>query len=691
MITGSKIKYVILFLLSFKVWLARAQSDKSFDFDASKYVEYAGERYDMDLNAFLEKIRFYFSSPLNINKCDADELLDLEILSEPQVASILQYRQNHGPFISEYELQAVPLLDLNTVRLLFPLVTTGGNKGNYHVALDKMLVDSKKDIYLKSKFTLEEKNGYLASDNQEPRYAGNKYSYYTKIKLHYENRFRASFTGETDAGENFFAGNNHYGFDFNSFHIFLYKYKHWLKEFNIGDYTVSFGQGLITHNDFVRGKSALVTNIKKNTSKTIKPYNSIDENNFFRGTGATLVLSDNIELTLFGSYHKIDGTLSHPVEEPLGIFTSSISSAGLHRTDKEIASKHSVKQAAAGGKINYKVKNGHIAFNSLYIHLDKPLKTRQYLYNKFKFQGKELLNASIDYSYLYKNILFSGEFAGSKNNAYALLQALQFIPSPKTGIALLYRRYSKSYQSLYSNSFGESQGTNNEEGLYLGLTLNPGGHWHLSFYHDVWRFPWMKYNITAPSDGSEFFALAKYTRRHRYEFYIQYKQENKGKDIRAGRRSINATHKYLKRRLRFHLEYKVNSDVILRNRIEFSYFNFTGSGERGILIYQDILYKPLRFPLSVVLRYAIFQTGSFASAIYAYENDILGENYIPAYYGKGYRTYLTLRYRPRRNLVLEGRWSRWFLPDATSIGSGYEQINANHKTDIKLQVKYSFN
>ena len=678
-----------MFVLSLYVLHVFAQKKGINDFDAGIYVEYAGERHDVDLNAFLEKIEFYYSSPLNINKCTAEELEDFEFLSQQQIFSIIQYRKEYGAFISKYELQAVPLLDLNTLRLLLPLITIGGIEGDYHVPLSRMFLDSKKNLYLKTKFTAEKKKGYIKKDGFAPAYAGNRFSYFTKLDIHYENRFRAGYRGESDAGENFFKVNNKYGFDFNSFYIFLYKYKHWLKEFNFGDYTVSFGQGLIIHNDFVRGKNALVTNIKKNTSKTVKPYSSLDENRFFRGIAATLALNSKFELTLFGSFHKIDGTLSYPVQEPLGIFTSSILTSGMHRTSKEIAGKNSIKQAAAGSKINYKLKNGHIAVNSLFIHLDKPLKAKQNLYNQFKFHGKELLNASIDYSYLYKNILFFGEFAGSKNNAYAMLQGLQFVPSSKLDIAFLYRDYSKSYQSLYSNSFGESGGTSNERGLYLGINVNPGRHWHLAFYHDIWRFPWMRYNIASPSDGSEFFAIARYSKRHRYEFYIQFKQENKDKNF--GKEELNTykTAKYVKRRLRLHLEYKVNSNTTFRNRIEFSNFTFNNNTERGILIYQDILYKPMVFPVSIIFRYALFQTGSFDTAIYAYENDILGENYIPAYHGKGYRTYLMLRYRMTKKLMVEGRLSRWFLPDETSIGSGYEQININHKTDIKLQVKYA--
>lgn len=89
-------------------------------------------------------------------------------------------------------------------------------------------------------------------------------------------------------------------------------------------------------------------------------------------------------------------------------------------------------------------------------------------------------------------------------------------------------------------------------------------------------------------------------------------------------------------------------------------------------------------------RIAFFSTDDYDSRIYAYENDVLYAVSLPAYYGKGFRTYLIARYGINRNLDLWLRFARTQLNNATSIGSGTDQINAPHKSDLKAQVRYRF-
>jgi len=74
---------------------------------------------------------------------------------------------------------------------------------------------------------------------------------------------------EKDAGEEFFTGSNRKGFDYYTGFIYLRDVHPFFKEVNIGDYSVSMGQGLIMHNSFGAGKSAYVMNIKRGGSITI--------------------------------------------------------------------------------------------------------------------------------------------------------------------------------------------------------------------------------------------------------------------------------------------------------------------------------------------------------------------------------------------------------------------------------------
>ena len=52
-----------------------------------------------------------------------------------------------------------------------------------------------------------------------------------------------SFTGEKDAGEEFFQGSQKNGFDFYSAHLFVQGFGT-IKQLAIGDFQAQFGQGL---------------------------------------------------------------------------------------------------------------------------------------------------------------------------------------------------------------------------------------------------------------------------------------------------------------------------------------------------------------------------------------------------------------------------------------------------------------
>jgi len=687
-------KYIIYILLFILIYAGEAKSQNTFSIDElmERYMESVEENDDVDLNLVREKFEFRLENPLNINTCDEDELRELEILSEQQLKSFFNYRNDFGELISKYELQAIPYFDLNTIYLISPLVKVGKYENDYNVALPVMLDQSRKSLYLKSKTVLEDKAGYISSENKPAKYAGNKLNFYSRLKIRYENRMDIGIIAEKDPGELFFEGYNKQGFDYYSGHIFLYKYKNWLKELDIGDYTISLGQGLILHNDFGRGKSSLVTKIKKNSTRVVRPYSSVNENLYFRGIAATFNIMNNIELSVFGSWKNIDGNINETADdyENQEIYASSLQISGFHRLQSEIEGKHSINQKAFGGRIYYKAKSGKLGLNVFSLNHDKPLVRQSKLYNKYRFAGKDLLNISMDYSYIFSRIFFFGEFARSKNDSYALLQGLQYIPSSKMEIAVLYRDYSRSYHSLNSNSFGETVGTNDESGLYLGISLNMNHHWSLSIYHDIWKFPWMRYNVSSPGYGNEFFSILKYRKRHRYSFYVQFKSEVKTRDFREDGIKINETFDRIIKRLRFHQNIKVSKYWEIRNRLEFSSSDLHSTKSKGVMFYQDVIFKPLQFPYSFTFRYAVFDTDDYYSGIYAYENDILGESLIPVYFKKGFRTYINLRYRPNTNVIAEFRWAKWYFPDETGIGSGTEYIDANHKTEVKIQLKLNF-
>ncbi|MFO7843182.1 MAG: helix-hairpin-helix domain-containing protein, partial [Bacteroidales bacterium] len=112
------------------------------------------------------------------------------------------------------------------------------------------------------------------------------------------------------------------------------------------------------------------------------------------------------------------------------------------------------------------------------------------------------------------------------------------------------------------------------------------------------------------------------------------------------------------------------------------------AAEYGYMVYQDIFYDLLKIPLSLNTRFAVFDTESYNTRIYAYESDILYAFSIPAYYSKGTRFYFNLKYTLAEFIDLWIRYSQTYYADKDVISSGLNQISGNTKSEIKAQLRF---
>lgn len=632
------------------------------------------------------------NNPIDINAASQEEWQQLFFIDAQLINAIIQYQKAYGPFLSVYELQAVPYLNVEDVRKILPFVKQIGSNSAYFIPLGTLLTKGKNDLYLKCERLAEQQVGF--SDNKKSTggsyYKGDPNKLFVRFRHQYSNKFSIGFTAEKDPGEEFFTGSNPKGFDYYTFHAFSRNYSNTISALAIGDYAVSFGQGLILYSGFGYGKSSYATLIKR-TGPVLIPYSSTLENNSFRGGGITLNIDNHLEFTGFVSQKYNDGNLIKPdsiIEYDFSF--SSLQSSGLHRTQSEIEDKHSVKVRNAGFCTKYKFKAGTIALNGLYTDYDKAFIKESRIDNQFSFSGTKLMNLSIDYSYIYRNIYFFGEFAKADQPDVAAVNGALISLDRHIDLAILHRYLPINYHAINANVFAEGSEPSNENGFYIGTQIYPDKQWTINAYFDVWKNPWLKYTVSKPSTGAEYLVKVQYTVKRKIDMYIQFRDESKDQNI-----SNDATLQNVgiqnRRNLRFHISNKVSPRLELRSRIEWSFFKgANGIPSRGFMLYQDVLYKPISFPVSFTSRLAFFDTQDYNSRIYAYENDLLYSFSIPPYYFKGMRWYINIRTRINKNFMVEAGISQTVLTNQTSIGSGLDQINAPHKTELKAQVKYSF-
>ena len=130
---------------------------------------------------------------------------------------------------------------------------------------------------------------------------------------------------------------------------------------------------------------------------------------------------------------------------------------------------------------------------------------------------------------------------------------------------------------------------------------------------------------------------------------------------------------------------------MLRSRIDFSESGSDSTKrEHGYVLSQDIGYTHPKHPFSVSFRFAIFDTDSWSTRIYSYENDLLYTFSVPAYYSNGIRTYLMLKYSPTNRFDCWLRWSQTYFSDLKEIGQGLDLIEGNMKSDARIMVRVRF-
>lgn len=74
-----------------------------------------------------------------------------------------------------------------------------------------------------------------------------------KYTFRYRDQLYAGGVAEKDAGEPFAALHNRYGYDYYSFYLLLQNCGR-LKSLAVGNYRLSFGQGLVMSTDYLMGK-----------------------------------------------------------------------------------------------------------------------------------------------------------------------------------------------------------------------------------------------------------------------------------------------------------------------------------------------------------------------------------------------------------------------------------------------------
>lgn len=679
---------IVYVLLS--AWVYAQQPEEALPAIQENMLEETAAATDMvpEDDTQWQRLSTYARRKLSLNTADEADLQSLGLLHPLQISSFLTYRQVMGKLVSIYELQVIPGFDPELIQRILPYVAVGNDLAP-HYSLRDYMRNGEHSLLLRYGRQLERAKGYMKKEGAVPHYLGSPDKLLLRYRYSFPRYASWGITMKKDAGEQFFSGAQQAGFDFYSAHLFIRNYRK-IKALALGDFTVNMGQGLVNWQAHAMGKSSAVMNMKRE-GEVLRPYSATGEFNFFRGIGITLQ-QKAWQVTGFLSLRQLDGNFLPPDSVWEHGHLSSIIMGGYHRAANELAHQNTLQQFSGGGNLQY---NGHrwkVGANVIYHHLSLPLQKKEAPYNQFEFSGQQAGSASIDYAGYWKNVHFFGEAAMSYNGHIATVNGALTSVLPWVDIAVLYRNYHPGYQSMYSNAFGDGYKAANERGVYVAASVSLSSQLKINAYADIFRFPWVKYKISTPSNGQQHLLLLTYSPSKYFSASIRYRAESGSTNIPVAdtARLMQQVMPVAKRNVRCQLHIVSGQQITLQSRLEMNHYRTLYGKQTGWLLYQQIQYRLKRIPVNITCRITAFSATGYDSRIYTIESSVLYDYALSQLYGKGMQFNTTVKWRIRKGLSCWGRMQRVFYADVASIGSGWDQVNGHKKSVIQLQVQQLF-
>lgn len=630
-----------------------------------------------ELEDDFKELADYLQEPLNLNAANKEQLERFPFLNDSQIENLLSYIYLHGQMQTIYELQLVKDMDRKTIQYLINFVCVKPVNKESSILLISLLRRSLKygrhEVITRMDIPLYKRKGY------QHTYLGTAVYNSVKYGLHYKDNFYVGVTMEKDQGEPFGALYNKKGFDYYSPYL-LIKNVGRLKAFALGNYKLSFGQGLVLGSDFILGKSAYITSFNIRNG-VIKKHSSTNEYNYFHGSAISIDINKSWNASIFYSNCLMDGVIKNN-------YISSIDQTGLHRSAKEAKKKDAFNLQIFGTNVSYKHKTLRVGATGIYYFFNHPYEPSLQGYKKYNLHGQYFYNTSVDYAYRWHKFSVQGELARGKQGL-ATLNRIQYSLLTSYQLLLIHRYYSHDYWALYANAFGENGKVQNENGWYFATDISSLAHWRFFSSVDFVSFPWKKFRVSKPSKSFDGLVQVDYSPQHSISMFMRYRYKKKEYDVSGIKKKITLPTYH--HQIRYKLSYKPKDFFYCCTWFDYNRFNMKGyNAVQGYQASQSFTWKLPSVPIRLDMQGTYFHTDDFNARVYVYEKGLLYTFYIPSYQGKGIRLSSNIRLDASQHWMMIGKIAQTTYYDRDEIGSGNNLIRGSKKADVQLQLRYKF-
>jgi len=647
-----------------------------------------------------ERLARLVDHPLDINEASASDLSAVPAITSPLAHRIVQRRRDHGPYSQMEDLTTVEGVDSRRLEAVSPYlsITTSSRRnpdepGLYPPLPSLTTVLDNLDLEVIQQVTRDLNLGRgFQKDTSQTTFQGSPEGLTTRIRLGYERQLQLAATFDKDPGEpvRWDPATRTYGFDHVAGNLTL---RDWgrLETMVLGDFTTQYGQGAALWQGITLGKGRDPISPLLRSGRGIVPFQSTSENQFFRGSAATVALTSALSVSGFASRRHRDATIdtsaaSHPAR--------TLSTGGRHRTFSEIQRKGTFGTTTVGGAVEYRLSRYQVGFTTHRTWFDRPLRPPSNRPDKqFAVSGTNNGMTSMFGNVFLAPYTLFGEVARTSSGVYGGLIGAALDHEAGVQAMVLGRRFPPRFRGRHNSSVGESRSTQNEQGLYVGLRLPVAKRWRIGAYVDQYQFPWLRFNVPRPSSGLDTRLVVEYDPRPWLSTYVQLRAEREEVgDERTGAndRLLGGLMLEQRQSARWHTEYDFSEAFTTRTRFQLTrYSGPQQEASHGILLSQGFRFQPME-SLRLDARLAFFDTEGFESRIYAYEHGLLYSFSVPVLFDRGRRSYLLAQYEPSPAFTVEAKYGVTWYPLRRNIGSGLHQKRGDRSHELRLQLRWQY-
>jgi hypothetical protein len=277
---------------------------------------------------------------------------------------------------------------------------------------------------------------------------------------------------------------------------------------------------------------------------------------------------------------------------------------------------------------------------------------------------------------MISRVLLYGELSVNESHRYAVIQGLTLRPSDRLSINLFYRNYKEGYISLHGNGPGITSSSGSGRTVLGNFNFEAAKFLFISGGCAIREYPWLRYRVSSPSYDIRkeirirYSPSDKFLLESSYNYHLSTTDDDRENSV-PGLKELSL------RSFTTVIRYDLAENLTFGTR--FYYRSASETSSKSFAMVQDLNYLFRKIPLTLWIRFGLFNTDDWDTRIYIYENDLLYSYSIPALYGKGSKNYLMLSWRIQEKAEIRFKYG---------ITSNYKQALQDQITEeFRLQIR----